>query len=181
MKTTSRWSSRGAADAVDTAGGTGTHPAHGQSTARGILAADDSQLVETAAQQDSMAVLLDEVAKPTRSESRVSGKENTLPIHRPSAVFNVSTPRSSAVNHGCDEQRAAAATGPRAGAVASVAAVPCETRNSLTKTGDGTASPIPNVSTSQTQLTQHSPPMPAIANKTAQGRRPPVPRNSRSN
>eukprot|EP01043_Picozoa_sp_COSAG02_P045925 COSAG02_NODE_4248_length_5586_cov_74.948424_4_plen_200_part_00 len=151
---TSRWSSRGTADAVDTTGGTGTHP-----TAPGheIPAADESQLLPTVAQQDSMADLLDEVAKPARSGSRESGKENTLPTHRPSTVFNVSTPRSSAVNHGCDEPRAAATAAIGAGAVASAFAVAGGTRDAVTKTGDGTASPVPNVSTSQTQLTQHSP------------------------
>ena len=77
-----------------------------------------------------MALLLDEVAKPALTER---GKENTLPAHRSASVFNahteaqrqteterqsetkrqratgrqghfnVSSPRPSPVNHGCDE------------------------------------------------------------------------------
>ena len=147
---TSRWSSRDAEEVVDRTGHTSPQPEHVQATDNDTLAAEDSLLPETAAQEDSMAFLLDEVAKPARSGSVERGKENTLPTRRSASAFNVSTPQSSAVNHGCDEPAAAAAAG-------ASAAVPSGMRGPATKPLGGTASPVPSASASQTQLTQQSP------------------------
>lgn len=160
-----------------------------------------------------MALLLDEVAKPALTER---GKENTLPAHRSASVFNahteaqrqteterqsetkrqratgrqghfnVSSPRPSPVNHGCDEPTERDKETDRrrlkAGAAAPVAVAKGAQECSLSppppsvclclilslcvgaETGDGTASPAPvsvplsvPLSTSQTQLSQHSP------------------------
>lgn len=144
---TSRWSSREHGDGLDTTARTSAHAERDRPAANGLLAADDSQMQETAAQEDSVADLLDEVA---RSGSKERGKENTLPARASSSSFNVSMPRSLAVNHGCDEATDANAS--------SAAGSGADATAATTKTGEGASSPVPTLSTSQTQqLTQHSP------------------------
>jgi hypothetical protein len=108
-----------------------------QSMAGRSLPPEESQLLETAAQEDSMADLLNEIVTEPPRRSDPKEKENTLPPPSSASSFNVSTPRSSAVDHGCAEPAAAAS------AAAAAAA------------GDGAASPVP--ATLPTTQTQNSP------------------------